>query len=381
MSVRVDSTDAAPTSFGAVRSAAAFAERGFVGDSEGVKLYFGPDADVMLDPHFAAAYCFRMREGRRVAEIGLGFSPARAQQGRVDIDGTLWIDTVAKVVSEISFNYLGAGRGTEFVHPGGQINFRAMPNGSVMIDRWFLRMVDSRQDQASGVPGHEEVHTYYYARESGGELAWARWRDGHSWKASLATVRLKVVDGFNDPVTRAVIRLTDTDYLGSPDSTGTVVFNDVLPGPYDVEIQDSALVSKQIAMKAQTHFIADRGRIIVRTIVAPPVYAFFKEACQKGATGKWIEIDAVDNHKHPVQVSWKLGEDLGGRLEHLHATGVTTKDGVFGYCRDNDLQVSLDVWLQRLDDPTKVMTVLLPATPGRKPWVLVMPYRTYASGR
>ncbi|HEX7938698.1 MAG TPA: carboxypeptidase-like regulatory domain-containing protein [Gemmatimonadaceae bacterium] len=377
-SVRIDSSNAAATSFSAVRSASRFAQDGFMGDSAGTRFSFGPDADVMLDPDFAAAYCFRVRDGRSATEIGLGFEPARSKRGRVDIEGTLWVDTAAMVVTEIGFNFIGAPR-TKDLRPGGLIHFKTMPGGMALIDRWYFRMVDSRIDIATGGTAGEQEHVYYYMRESGGEVAWARWANGQEFHASLATVHLRVVDRFDDKVTRAVVRLTDTDYLGSPDTSGTVVFHDVLPGPYTVELQDSALVSQHIVLKSLTKFIADRGQLIVRKVVSPPTYAFFKQACKLGSTGNWIELVATDDNKKPVQVKWVLGEDLGGRLEHLHATGITARDGVFGYCRDVALLVTLQVHLERLDDPTKVTQVELPSEPGRKPYPVVMPFRVFAT--
>jgi hypothetical protein len=376
-SVRIDSTEASATSFGAVRNARAFAEQGFVSDSAGMKLYFGPDAEVMLDPAFSAAYCFRVRNGRSAGEVGLGFSPAAMQNGRVDIDGTLWIDSVAKVVKEIAFDYVGV-QSIRNLRPGGQIRFHAMPNGALFIDRWFFKMVDTRYDTATGSSGYGVERRYYYGRESGGEVAWARWPDGHSYKASLATVRLKVVDKFNDPVSRAIVRLTDTDYMGSPDSTGTIVFHDVLPGPYNVEMQDSSLATKHIIIKSRTRFVAERGSLLIRTVQAPPVYAFFKEACMGGRVGQWIEIAATDDQKHPVQVSWRLGEDLDGRFEHLLATGVTTRDGIFGYCRDVAGGVDLQVQMTRIADANHTIVVGLPAIGRSKPYTIVMPFRTVA---
>jgi hypothetical protein len=377
-SVLIDSNTAIPTSFAAVRNARRFVEQGFIADSGGNKLYLGPDADVMLDPAFAGAYCFRIRRGRQASEIGLSFSPGiRARKGRTDINGTLWIDTVAKVVSEIAFTYIGSWRRDQGT-PGGSIHFRSMPNGSVLIDRWYFRMPDSRADTATGSTGNGAIRTYQYQRESGGEVAWAHWSDGHSWKASLATVRLKMVDKFGQPVTRAVIRFTDTDYTGTPDKTGTVVFNDVLPGPYDVEIRDSALVSQDIIIKSATHFLADRDKVIARTVVAPPPYAFFKLACQSSATGRWVEYHALDARKHPLQVTWKLGEDLGGRLELLRATGTTLRDGVFGYCRDLDERAALSVELTHVQEPYQRVVVELPGTRVSLVVPVVMPFRSFA---
>jgi hypothetical protein len=375
--VRLDSSEAIATSFSAARSASRFATEGFIEDSAGTSLYFGPDADVMLDPAFAAAYCFRLRPGRTRGEIGLGFAPARSRRGRTDIEGTLWIDSVAKVVRQVQFEYVGVER-TAYIRPGGEINFRVMPNGTLLIDRWFFRMLDTRVDTASGPLGERTRLTYRVMREAGGEVAWARWRDGHEWKASLATVRLKMVDKFDDPVTRAVTRLTDTDYRGAPDSTGTVVFHDVLPGPYDVEVEDSALVAQKIIVKSTTRFIAERDRLVARTVVVPPSHVFFQLACKASTTGVWLEFRLMDDKKKAVAAEWELGSDIGTTYELLRATGVTQRDGVFGFCRDVDERVALQVRMTRLDEQARSILMSVPAAKSTVAIPVVLPFRSIA---
>ena len=97
---------------------------------------YGPDADVLLDEGFSNGYCFRVAdsEGARPNQVGLGFSAADRRKGRVDIEGALWIDTVAHVLKDIDFRFVAFRRVYGEVEPGGRVSFREMPNGMVLIN-------------------------------------------------------------------------------------------------------------------------------------------------------------------------------------------------------------------------------------------------------
>jgi hypothetical protein len=360
--VRIDSQAFAMTSFGAVRSAAGFVAQGFMHDSAGTTSYFGPDADVLMDPAFTEGYCFRLRNADkdRPHQVGLGFAAARARTGRVDIDGTLWIDTAARALKDIEFLYAGLPRRAADWRPGGRISFREMPNGSVMIDQWSFRLVAERVDTSTGRDGLESTKTYHYLQESGGEIARAAWTDGRVWDATLGSARIRLVDKQGRPVTRAILRLADTDYLASPDSFGIVRFVDLLPGPYTIAMIDSALVSKNIVLGSTTKFTARRGTLAVLTMVTPSVDAFLKHACNGDVNNRWIEARAIDARKKPVAVQWTLGELLGTTGERVIASGLTERDGVFGFCKDMQTLATLEVRLALVWDPSISWTVELP---------------------
>ena len=61
---------------------------------------------------FAGAYCFELAAPvrSRPNQVGLRFVPADHRKGRVDIDGTLWIDTVARELRDVEFRYLNVER-------------------------------------------------------------------------------------------------------------------------------------------------------------------------------------------------------------------------------------------------------------------------------
>ncbi|MGH7653299.1 MAG: carboxypeptidase-like regulatory domain-containing protein, partial [Gemmatimonadaceae bacterium] len=138
MRVRADSS-VATASFVAAHSAQDFVQSGFASNDAHTRSYFGPDAELLLSNEFAAAYCLQLADADRSRknQVGIRFLPAYHRDGATDIDGTLWIDTVARELRDVEYTYLGMPAAvTKALHPGGYVSFRTMPNGTVVIDRW-----------------------------------------------------------------------------------------------------------------------------------------------------------------------------------------------------------------------------------------------------
>ena len=134
----------------------------------------------------------------------------------------------------MTFRYVGLDRETSALRPVGRLAFRELPNGVVIIDHWSLRLAGDRARSEGGTP------------EIGGEIARATWPDGSTWKASLGTMRLHVVDNGGRPATAASVQLVDTDYQMTMDAQGTIVLDDLLidlngffhfPGLYQQMVQ------------------------------------------------------------------------------------------------------------------------------------------------
>src|SRR5262249_36636767 len=154
--------------------------------------YFAPDADALLDDGFIAGYCVRLVRGDRghPTEIGLGFTAATRDRRRIDVDGVLWVDTTQRQLRRLEFRYVGLARSAEPASTGGQLWFRDMPNGVVIIDRWSLRLPALDPDSVPDSRGHFIRRDRLYAQESGGEVARISWPSGLAWDAPLGTLVL-----------------------------------------------------------------------------------------------------------------------------------------------------------------------------------------------
>ena len=253
--VRMDSIAEAKTSFRAARRGVDLVQRGFTTDSLGTGIYFGPDAEVLLDEGFEQGYCFYITERR--GQTGLGFSPAQARRiGRVDVEGVLWIDTKERALRSLEYRYVGLGRESEDNNVGGQVVYQEMPNGVVIVSRWSLRLlkvrVDSQQYRYGRLPTGRIV-----VSEGGGVVARAEWPDGTKWSAGLGTLEVTAIDGENGRrVSGAEVRLKNTNLVAISDKNGVAKFSDVFPGRYAIDIANRALdslgfVVTQAASKAR----------------------------------------------------------------------------------------------------------------------------------
>jgi len=268
MSVFVDSADRTSGSFGAAHKAIDFVRRGFVEDGGDNRTFLGPDAEVLLDDDFAAAYCFHVADPdrSRANQVGLGFAPAERRRERVDIEGVLWIDTVARALRDIQFRYLGLESTIQRYEPGGSISFREMDNGVVLIDRWSLRLI--------GVDGRGS-----HLHESGGQLADAVWPDGHTWHVTLGTARVHVVTAQKQPATGVHLWLEDTPYGATVDSSGTAVFSDLIPGPYSIVVVDSRLQPLNFDVPTGATFVAAADSVVERPLDVLTAEEFVIQRC------------------------------------------------------------------------------------------------------
>ncbi|MEO7454802.1 MAG: carboxypeptidase-like regulatory domain-containing protein [Gemmatimonadaceae bacterium] len=333
--VRVDSGTKRAVSFAAAGKARDFIRSGFTSDSGSVRTYYGTDAEVLLDDDFLLGYCLRLESSAsRPHQVGLGFGAAERQKGRIDIQGTLWIDTVARSLRDIQYEYAGSVEHWPGVPPqGGSISFHEMPNGVAFIDRWRLTLVAAGSDTTfrAGSNG-PSVHRWFFLRASGGEVARAIWADGTMWKGSLGTVHLHVVDDKGKPARNLIVRLGDSDYLGSADERGDIEFTDVFPGPYKVNVIHPDLAEKGIVLGTPLKLFADRDSTSQATLIAPPIADFRRAACDREAGASWLVVSVVRDKAPAAEAKWEFGEELGTATEFVSVTGFADKDGHFAFC-------------------------------------------------
>lgn len=238
--VRLDSIAEARTTFRAGRRGADLVSRGFTTDSLGTGVYFGPDAEVLLDEGFEAGYCFYVVP-ERGGQVGLGFTPATASRiGRVDVDGILWIDTKERALRSLEYRYVGLGPEAEQVGVGGTLAYQEMPNGSVIVSRWTVRLLKDRV--GARVDRFGRAIGQIVASEGGGMIARAEWPDGTRWSTPLGKLEVTAVDGETGrPVSGATVRIRNTNLAVVADDDGIARFNDVFPGRYAVDVVNREL--------------------------------------------------------------------------------------------------------------------------------------------
>lgn len=123
-------------------------------DEDGYVVYYGPDLQVLLSRAFQEAHCLEVRyDGARSDEVGIGFEPVRGLRAP-GIRGTLWMELESLELRRLEFEYTEHRFDRPIPPPllelfGGEIDFRALPDGRWVVDRWVLRVPRFR---ASGRP-------------------------------------------------------------------------------------------------------------------------------------------------------------------------------------------------------------------------------------
>lgn len=378
--VGVDSGAQAKRSFQAVRSAAEFVKFGFTMDGTPSAVFLGPDAEVLLDDSFAAGYCFRIDDPRRErqGQVGLGFWPSSREKGRVDIEGTLWVDTLAHALEDIEYKYVGVEHRVGQITPGGHIEFREMGNGVVLIDRWNIQMVGVKADNYHDVlTNNNAVRAHYLIHEAGGEVAGAWWKDGFAWEASLGALRVQALDYRTQVARGAVVRLKDTDYLASPNADGILVIGRLLPGLYTGTVIDSVSARFNIAMPTSLHFTAERDSVVQRSFTIPRHEEYVREACLTSVPDQRprVLVKVTTKNGRPAEnVSVFVSRKTAVEWQTVDEVGRTNDRGLFESCLRFDGHDTFDVTVHRngerpftgtfrVNQAATQVTLVLPNTP------------------
>ncbi len=305
MTVETDTAVGIVESFSAALTSAGFVKNGFASDSGPSRVYFGPDAEVLLSDAFLDGYCMRLAEhdAEHPERVGVRFTPAKNERDRTEIDGTLWIDTVARSLSHISYEYLLADGRLRSLHPGGQVYFVELSNGTVLIDHWSMRLagfaveslpsarIGSVRLGARSVLGGSTAATRVFPilSETGGALAEARWSDDTAWRGTFGALTLRVTLDSAAPAAHRAVRLVRTPYAGDTDGDGVVEFAELIPGAYDVAFVDERLAPIDLTLSAAVPLDVKRGESHAATVRVPTAESFVVQRCK--AERRWRDGD------------------------------------------------------------------------------------------
>jgi hypothetical protein len=361
--LRRQDTQRSLNSYKAVRTATEFVNLGFASSGSGVgtAMFYAPDAEVLIDEGFANGYCFRVvRDRGRPNQIGLGFAAPDRKAGRVDIEGALWVDTIARRIVDIDYRYLGVHPRVDELRPGGNILFKEMPNGLTFIERWHIRMIGARIDSIDGPVGRA-ARTTFFTAVTGGELAHARWPDSTAYDARLARFVLTARNPSGSTAIGRTVKLLDTPYEKTLDPTGMFDVPDLLPGPYQLVIAEPRLEPLRMdSIPTRVAFEAKRGQTQMSAIVVPTLEGWVRDRCE-AAQGKLGEKDTrlvlgrlMDSAGRPIgRASFEIQVDYRSPgaapvWNPVIAGGRTGDDGLFQLCtnesraplRSRELRVS-----------------------------------------
>lgn len=376
-SVRRRITSSTTEAFSAARSAAAFGHQGFNEDSDGAHTYVGPDAETLLDDAFAERYCFKVAppDRTRPLQVGLGFEPVDREDGRIDIIGTVWVDTLSRVLRDMNFHYVGLDPQTTALSPEGRLSFRELSNGVVIIDQWSLRLGSGGRQSGRTLVGRTQDVSGGAARERpqeiGGEIARATWPDGYTWQAPLGTIRLRAVDGQGRPASGSVVQLLDTDYQATTDLTGTFVLSDLLPGPYTASVRDPRLAALDVPSTTTVRLQAVRDSTVDARVVVESADDYVIKRCgyESGiiaGRGRLLGRVLRADGSPASEARWTMRDEFGTVMVE---SGKVDADGFFNACQlPMNKSVTIDVWQgdkrtnasRSVSEPLTTLRVVLP---------------------
>jgi len=376
-SVRRRITSSTTEAFSAARSAAAFGHQGFNEDSDGAHTYVGPDAETLLDDAFAERYCFKVAppDRTRPLQVGLGFEPVDREDGRIDIIGTVWVDTLSRVLRDMNFHYVGLDPQTTALSPEGRLSFRELSNGVVIIDQWSLRLGSGGRQSGRTLVGRTQDVSGGAARERpqeiGGEIARATWPDGYTWQAPLGTIRLRAVDGQGRPASGSVQLLDNTDYQATTDLTGTFVLSDLLPGPYTASVRDPRLAALDVPSTTTVRLQAVRDSTVDARVVVESADDYVIKRCgyESGiiaGRGRLLGRVLRADGSPASEARWTMRDEFGTVMVE---SGKVDADGFFNACQlPMNKSVTIDVWQgdkrtnasRSVSEPLTTLRVVLP---------------------
>jgi Carboxypeptidase regulatory-like domain len=114
-------------------------ERGFVQEtSDSASTFYAPDAAAFLSDAFLDTHCFGARVGPD-STIGVTFEPVEGRE-LPEIRGVLWLDRTTAELDRLVFDYINLPRALRTGERGGEIRFTRLPNGSWIVQDWWIRM-------------------------------------------------------------------------------------------------------------------------------------------------------------------------------------------------------------------------------------------------
>jgi hypothetical protein len=226
--------------------------------------FFAPDAEALLSVAFLRDHCFGVTAGQgdRNAQVGLTFEPVRGR--RRDIVGTLWLDGTTFELQNLEFDWLDLPPVMRHERVGGEVHFVRLPDGSVIVRRWALRMPKPGSVMTPRVTGMDARQTSADTLiEQGGLIVLYGLAAGPPGRI---TGEAKSADG--KPLRWARVRLVGTAHATVVDSAGRFSFDGVDPGAHAIVLEHARFDSIGVRV-AEQEFVLDDGAERHFRFVAP----------------------------------------------------------------------------------------------------------------
>lgn len=266
-------------------SADSLAVHGFVVPAGDSLVYYAPDARTLISDAFTRGHCFHpTRDAAHPGLVGLAFTPARAERGRADVSGTLWLDPESAELRLLEFSFTPVAsrnvqiNGVDTPAATGEVRYRRDTSGSWIVGDWMIRMPivayravlapEGGTNLDQGILMQRSfVASVQGVIEAGGHVV------GSASTATVAPLsHYGVVSGrFTDTTTAAAphnlagvvvtLRSSTGELSTRTDSTGAYRIDSVVPGRYVLQAHGGVLDTLNASFPAQSVDVHAAGEL------------------------------------------------------------------------------------------------------------------------
>jgi hypothetical protein len=199
-------------------------------DGAGEWIWWGPDANVFLDPSFHETHCFWtvLGEAEHPGLVGLSFEPV-PDRTVPEVEGTLWLDAESAELRFIEFGYRNVANNVSTRNIGGRAEFRPMPSGAWILDRWHITIPEIRTERRRPrIVGYRAAGgTVIEAYDTDGELVYE--------SPDLVVLRGTVYDSTTGTALQGEhVLINNTEYASATSEDGAFEMRVLLNGQYAV---------------------------------------------------------------------------------------------------------------------------------------------------
>ena len=219
--------------------------KGFAVRDRDTVTFYAPDAGTLIAEEFLRTHCFRVRDDRADrGRVGLEIEPVPGRS-LPEIKGTLWLAAESGELRRLEFAYVNLPEVVPRGSADGWVEFRRLPRGAWVVDRWALRLplvgLPPAAANYAAVPGVEPVarrRQWLGTHEEGGVLISLEAEPSGQIKSASqgATVRGSVHTATGEPVPGARAFLSGTGFSAVTDDGGSFVMRDVSAGRYRLSL-------------------------------------------------------------------------------------------------------------------------------------------------
>lgn len=342
------STGASTSPFVAL-DAKALEKHGFVVQARDSVTFYAPEARTLIAEEFLRTHCFRVRDERTVrGRVGLDIEPV---PGRLapEIKGTLWLDAVSGELTRLEFVYVNLPSNVPAANSEGWVEFRRLPRGAWVVDRWVLRLPlvgppppPSVYGSGLPVPGNpppERNTDLIGVREEGGRIVSLETQRPRAPARPTVTVAVQgwVRTANGTPVPGARAFLSGTGHSSVTDREGLFAMLDVPIGRYRLSFTHPRLdtlgivgpvVDVHVTNSAEHHLTMPTDDDIARAACGPSEPATLIYGYVRDAGSPAVVSDAT------VTFAWRSapprGPTVGVRNESVEVRSDAT--GYYSLC-------------------------------------------------